>query len=145
MWWNWSNKVSHIPCINILNNVKQLPTKYILAYSKDWIPSAQPAQKRSLYHEEQNFSKHSKKAKQIINLIRKTLCIYCITNITNPLQIKFFQQIIQEAEILQIQYLRKYCTVYGTALRHIILGLNTSNRNLLKYAKNTMFPLYRCL
>jgi len=58
---------------------------------------------------------------------------------------KFLQQIIQEAENLQIKHLRKYCTVYGTALRHIILGLNTSYCNLLKYAQNTMFPLYRCL
>ena len=58
---------------------------------------------------------------------------------------KFWQQIIQEAENLQIQYLRKYCTVYGNSLRHIILGLNTSYCNLMKFAQKRTFPLYGCL
>ena len=70
------------------------------------------------------------------------MCIYCITNITNPLRTKFLQLIIQEAENLQIQHLRIYCTVHSNALRHIILGLNMSYRNLLKFAENTMFALY---
>jgi len=70
------------------------------------------------------------------------VCFYCITNIKNPLQTKFLQQIIQESENLQIQHLRTYCTIYGSALGHVILGINTSYLNLLKYAQNTMFPLY---
>jgi len=57
------------------------------------------------------------------------VCIYYITNITNSLRTKFLQQIIQEAENLQIQHLRMYCMVHSSALRHIILGLNTSYRN----------------
>jgi len=64
---------------------------------------------------------------------------------TNQLQMKFLQQIIREAESLQIKHLRKFCTVYGTALRHIILGLNTSSCNLVMYVHNRSFPLYGCL
>ena len=73
------------------------------------------------------------------------MCIYCITNITNPLQMKFLQQIIQVTENRQFQYLRKYCTENGTAMRHKILGLNTSCCKFLKYKQNKLFPLYRCL
>ena len=38
--------------------------------------------------------------------------------------------------------------LHGLLLRvtiYKVMCLNKSNRNLLKYAQNTMFPLYRCL